>query len=356
MAARDKAPRAPGRNPTLVDVADRAGVSHTTVSLALRGSPRISAKRTQQIQRIAQQLGYQPRAAAQMLRSSRTGWIGLLLEGVNPHLIAESGFSAPILTRFLACTQQRSQRQMVEFFHCPADGPFQPPQCLGGGFVDGVIVGGFVDGRLREWLARQRIYPWVSIGEPGPHSVQEDPGAGVTEAMDMLVGLGHRRIAICVGPSCYATHKLKLDAFRVALRKHRLSLPHASFAASFDERPAAELALEQAGWARGLLQRADRPTAFLCQGHVGRDVVLMASQLGLEVPRDLSIVSFVRGIEAMRNVPALASVESDDASIVESALDRLAALLRGEEVATGVTWFPPVLTRRDSVAGAPTEG
>ncbi len=333
-----------GARPTVWDVAERAGVSHTSVFLALRNSPRITPDRAAAIRAIADELGYRPRTAAQMLRSSRTGWIGLILQGADPAVVAESGFSSPLLLHFLAETQRRARRQMVEFFWQDARAGFVPPGMLGGGMVDAVLVGGFIDARLRDWLERQTSHPWVSIGEPGPYSVQEDAGRGVTEAVAELVALGHRRLAINVGPLQYATHALKERAFRAAIAAHGI----AGSVQSFPEADALATSRAEAEWARALLGRRDRPTAMLCHGQSARTVMHVAATLGLSVPGDLSVIAFLSAVDALRALPAPTTVEADDAAVAATAIDLLEALLRGDEVAQGIRWIPPVLRRRET--------
>ena len=64
---------------TIKDIARAAGVSHTTVSRALRGSPAISEQTTARIRHLAEDMGYMPSAVAQSLLSRRTYTIGVVI-------------------------------------------------------------------------------------------------------------------------------------------------------------------------------------------------------------------------------------------------------------------------------------
>ena len=64
---------------TIKDIAKAAGVSHTTVSRALHGSPAISPETTTRIRQLAQEMGYTPSAVAQSLLARRTQTIGVVL-------------------------------------------------------------------------------------------------------------------------------------------------------------------------------------------------------------------------------------------------------------------------------------
>ena len=73
----------PGLRPTIRDVAERAGVSKSLVSLVLRGSTKVSPERRAAVDRAIAELGYRPNAAARTLREGRSRAIGVLLNDVR---------------------------------------------------------------------------------------------------------------------------------------------------------------------------------------------------------------------------------------------------------------------------------
>ena len=74
---------------TIKDIAREAGVSHTTVSRALKGNPAISAETTAKIQKLAQQMGYTPSAVAQSLLSQRTLTIGMVVTTIADPFVVQ---------------------------------------------------------------------------------------------------------------------------------------------------------------------------------------------------------------------------------------------------------------------------
>ena len=94
---------------TLMDVAKAAGVSHTTVSLVLRGKGNISDVRRKQILRLARTMGYAPYAAAQMLRARRRNHVGLVLVADFPYS-TQNVLASPAVGTFVNECETRGQK------------------------------------------------------------------------------------------------------------------------------------------------------------------------------------------------------------------------------------------------------
>jgi LacI family transcriptional regulator/LacI family repressor for deo operon, udp, cdd, tsx, nupC, and nupG len=76
------------RRVSIEDIARRAGVSHTTVSRALRDNPLISSKVRQEIKQLAREMGYVPNGIAQSLQTQRTNTIGVVVTSIADPLSA----------------------------------------------------------------------------------------------------------------------------------------------------------------------------------------------------------------------------------------------------------------------------
>jgi LacI family transcriptional regulator len=343
---------AAGRKPTVMDVAKKVGLSHTAVSLALRGRPGVSLRQQERIRKAADELGYRPKAAAQMLRSDRTGYLGLILEPGGPEVVVHSGASNSMLGYFLHVCQQRQQRYNVEFFHVQSDG-FEPPHQLTGSLVDGLLVGGFVDAQLRQWLTEQKHYPWVSVDEPGPYSVQSALEEGMGQAVKQLYDLGHRHIAYGGGPYQFLQHERGRQGYLAAM---------ANLGVAVDERWIGHLgnlsqmdnAKLQRQWVGQLLQSTQRPTAFICNGiGVARNTLVESLSQGLRVPQDVSIMAVGISTSAMDTCPAFSTIENDYRTIMHTATDMLVQLIEGKPVADTEIHVPPIVVMRESVGPAP---
>ncbi|MCI9886946.1 LacI family DNA-binding transcriptional regulator [Micrococcales bacterium 31B] len=199
------------KRPTIYDVAERAGVSKSLVSLVLQGSPKVSDARREAVQRAIEDLDYRPSRAASTLASSGTQNIGVviddfrntwyvdLLAGMR-EVLDDSGYHVTVADNELNSHLGQS----------PIDA-FLAAQ------VEGLVIAGEPD------LARERPLPvpavvaGARIGDvPGADFVASDDRAGGVLAARHLVDLGHRRIAHLSGRGGVAA--LRATGYREAMR------------------------------------------------------------------------------------------------------------------------------------------
>ncbi|NEE00206.1 LacI family DNA-binding transcriptional regulator [Phytoactinopolyspora halotolerans] len=182
------------RQVTIITVANRAGVSKTTASDALRGSGRVSEETRRLVTDVAAELGYVPNGSARHLRRARTGTIGLHLPEVLPRsdyymsfvfgavqAAADHGYDVTLLTSGsgAGATAERRPR------------------------VDGLVLGDplAADPVVEKLMSSQ--LPTVTCERyPGPGDpdgiVWSDHGAALRELLDHLAAVGTLRPALIV--------------------------------------------------------------------------------------------------------------------------------------------------------------
>ncbi|MFF9813164.1 LacI family DNA-binding transcriptional regulator [Streptomyces sp. NPDC014006] len=268
------------RQPTIRDVAERAGVSKSLVSLVLRGSGQVRPEKRDAVLQAVRELGYRPNAAARTLSERRSRTVGVLLHDLrNPWFVELlDGLNSLLHTAGLhmllsdARLGRRAGHDVAE--------PFLD---LG---VDGLVVVGTLPDPAGLARVAERL-PVVVAGArepvlPGVDVVAGDDEQGARLAVEHLIGLGHRRIAHVGGHG--AVSELRRNGYASALAAHGL------------EQLVERGDLTEEGGYRAtvrLLSRPDRPTAvFAVNDMTAVGVLTAAAELGLNVPRDVSVAGY----------------------------------------------------------------
>lgn len=319
------------RAPTASDVARRAEVSRSAVSLVLGGrakDARLSEETQERIRKAAAELNYTPNAAARSLVRGRTETIGLVIRDID--LIGIDPFLLPLLAGILDATRDQGYRVLVESVRPGGGNPFG--DLMDSGRIDGMIVENpnYGDESLRRLIEARR--PVVVMGSQGlaeEVSVRIDDVKIGYVATQHLIALGRRRIAhvAYAEPGIYAVDK-RLDGHRLAMREAGLALRdelvvHASFSMESGYRAMLDL-----------LARAPLPDAvFVGSDAVAMGVVAAIQDAGHRVPDDIAVAS-VDNIDAARFYrPALTTVTSEPYACGQIAARMLIELMTGKRPA-----------------------
>lgn len=334
---------------TINEIARRSGVSKGAVSYALNGRPGVSEKTRSRILEVAHELGWAPNRTARLLSGSRTDTFGLLLAR-DPRTLASERFYMEFIAGLESELISRSYGLLVQVTpHIEAELALYP-KWWSEHRVDAVVV---VDIRIadpRIAVLRSLGLPAVFVGDPGMTNgfttVWTDDATAMVEAVDYLVGLGHRRLARVGGPSELSHVRIRDSAFDQALRRHGLEgiVQHADFS-------------EAAGRAatRELLDRCDRPTALVFDNDLMTVAGLSASaELGLSVPGDVSLLAWDDSALCRITHPTLSAMSHDVMAFGAHVGRRLFGLLGGAEPAAHLD-STPHLSVRGSTAAPPRD-
>src|SRR3712207_239352 len=164
-------------------------------------------------------------------------------------------------------------------------------------------------------------------GPSGLPSVAADNLQGARLGVEHLLGLGHTRIGMITGRSDLLSAQQREQGYREALAAAGLRVDEALLRSGGFE---PEIAREAA---RELLSRASRPTAVFAANDLSALATLeVAAELGLEVPRQLSVVGFDNIPESAMADPPLTTVEQPIRRMGQVATAMLLALISGEEL------------------------
>ncbi|WP_068431705.1 LacI family DNA-binding transcriptional regulator [Piscicoccus intestinalis] len=332
------------RAPRLADVAARAGVSEATVSRVLNAKPGVSESTRTAVLAAVDLLGYD---RPPKLRRASVGLVGLVVpELTNPVFPAYVQAMEDELTRRdytpILCTQTPGGVEEDDYV-----------QMLGERGVSGMIfVSGLhadsTTGTERYERLRERSLPIVCVngyreGIDAPFVSDDDIGA-MTQSIEHLVGLGHRRIGLATGPLRFVPAWRKLTGFRQAMAQR-------AGEGDVDELVAETLFTVEGGAeaADVLLQRGC--TAVVCASDLMALGAVAASRArGLRVPDDVSVVGYDDSLLMGFTDPPLTTVRQDVPGIAHAAVAALLDEIHGHPAARAELVFRSEFVVRGSTA------
>lgn len=271
---------------SIKDIARAAGVSHSTVSRALRGHPAISEATRTRVARLAEEMGYSPSAVARGLRTSRTRVVGLVVTHLTDPFLTEvvQGIESLALeagySLFLATSNVDPDREMAVVK------AFREQR------VDGVLVcSSRVGERYLPLLAEGQV-PIVLINNQHDgtfaFSVANDDRYGAEQVTRHLVELGHRRIAYLGNTRGGQANTDRLAGYLAALNMAGIPVDSSLILRSPNGRPpGGEVGVQP------LLDGECRATALVCYNDMtALGALHRLKQAGWRIPDDLSITGF----------------------------------------------------------------
>lgn len=328
--------------PTILDIAARAGVSKSLVSLVLRDSPSVSEAKRQAVLAAAAELGYRPNAVARSLVRRRTNMLGVMLSDFH------NTFFADVLDGIESRAGEDGYRALVNTGHRTATGEADAIDALLELRTDGLILAAPVL-EAKRILEAARTVPTVLVSRAlsgaAVDSVTSDDAAGAALAVDHLVELGHRDIAHVDGGNGAGADGRR-SGYLQAMERHGLAGRARVAAGSYTEEGGA------AGVAE-LLGHGPRPTAIFAANDLAAVGALDAlGRMGLSVPADMALVGYDNtSLAALRHID-LTTVEQPRREMGRTAAMLLLERLERRRTAVRRVVMAPALVARGSTAPA----
>lgn len=306
---------------SIKDIAKEAGVSHTTVSRALRGSSLISEETTKRIQETAHKLGYLPSAAAQSLKTNRSQALGVIVTNVDDPYFSEilQGIEevaqACSYSLFIAASQHDPERETMIV------------QAMRQHRVDGVIICSttFSDEEGRHF-SKYGI-PIVVINnqavEDYRYSIYHDDVDGSRQLTRHLIALGHRKIAYLGNSNSGRTTQDRLAGFRQEMESAGLPMPDCYVYELPGSKPEKSvIAVDH------FLSLPNRPTAIVCfNDMLAIGVLKNLQRRGVRVPEEISVTGFDNIIFSSYTNPALTTFDQPKRFIGQKAAELMLSLM-----------------------------
>jgi LacI family transcriptional regulator, galactose operon repressor len=340
----------PQERVTIRQLARLSGVSIGTVSRALNGYSDVNPETRERIMRLAQELDYTPAAAARSLVTQRSHVIGVFLETGEGHPDLQHPFFHEVLGGLKGRIGAGGYDLLLFASERPGNG-YGPHSYLKRAqhhAVEAVAMMGVDpnDDEVRRLVRAELPCVGVDVELQGPatQTVMSDNVAGAVAAVEHLHALGHRRIATITGMIESRPGMDRLRGYRAAVQDLGLGYR--------DEYVAYGDFYAESGLAATvrLLALDERPTAiFAASDLMALGAVRAASEAGLRVPDDLSVVGFDDIQLAPHVTPPLTTIRQDKAGLGAAAGTALIELIGGARNA-GVVTLPVDLVARGSSA------
>ena len=327
---------------TIKDVARAAGVSHTTVSRALNNSASVRPETIAHIQKIAAELKYVANHSARSLVQQKSYTVGLFFSSMF------NGTSASFLVDAIKSVNQ----VLSSAYTVSVNGldNLEGFSTINFHRYDGIILMSQSDSD-DDFIAhvQQTGVPLVVVNrqldDEGILNVAATDRLGVEEAVSFAASLGHRHIGYIGGHVGFRAGAERWEGFSASMSHYHLPVRselvgNGNFNMEGGRREMTRmLALEQ------------RPSCVFCANDdMAIGAMKACQELGLQIPADISIVSFDDIIFARYTSPALTTVHKPVDEISRFGAEKLLLLMRGEPVEKKQHLIQTYLVKRESLA------
>jgi LacI family transcriptional regulator, galactose operon repressor len=282
---------------TVIDVAKRAGVAPITVSRVINNSGYISQATRARVEAAVKELGYVPNTLARGLRSKQTKTMALVVTDItNPYFtlmargVEDVAGSSDYTVVY--CNTDESEAKEENYANLLAqrqvDGVLLVPSCGNVKTIKFLLSNGI------NVVVLDRRVAGVEID-----SVRSDSENGAYHLVKLLIGLGHKRIAMITGPKDVSTSVDRVTGYQQALAEGDLGENELVYYGTFNQESGYELTKQA-------MVHLPKPTAiFGANNFITIGIIKALHDLKIEVPGDVSVVGFDDLPESMLVAPFL---------------------------------------------------
>jgi DNA-binding LacI/PurR family transcriptional regulator len=328
---------------TIYDIAKEAGVSIATVSKVINGKGRISSETRNAVFAIMERFDFQPSVIASALTGKKTFTLGLLVPDV----------SNPFFAEIARAIEDQGHQLGYSVVMCNTDNKDEKIEryisLLLQKSVDGIIIATGIEKKEILVQLLEKGLPIVLIAREMPlvavETVVVDDYAGGCMAANHLLQLGHKDIAILAESQKVSSSRERMRGFRQTMADSGLTFNEKWLKiCDYKIEDGKKNALE-------LLQGNNRPSAiFACNDLLAVGALQAAKALQINVPSELSIISFDNTILASVTNPPLTTIAQPMEEMGKLAVNLIVEHIKGDKKAKQRIVFRPELMIRESTA------
>jgi LacI family transcriptional regulator len=305
---------------SIKDVARIAGVSISTVSRVINKSPSVKGKNRSKVLEVVKQLNFQPSVFAQRLATGKSNVIALVIpryEGIF------YSFYALELIRGIGTLATALKLDLL--LHLTDNRASLNFKGVGGViFADIITNRNQLEDALKTGVATIVINNCVE--DLDVNCIAIDNIKGAFDAVNYLIGLGHKKIAHISGDLVTQAAAHRLEGYRRALTKNNIPIREDYIIKTDYSRGQARQAAEK------LIKIYNPPTAvFVASDSMALEVIAVARELGIKIPTDLSVVGFDDNPSGLYGPVALTTVRQPLVKMAQDSVKELHVLMNGEK-------------------------
>ena len=315
------------QQPTISDVAQKAGVSIATVSRVINETTPVTPETMQRVRDAIKELAYIPRAAARILASNRTETLGLLLPEIG------GAFFSPLLRGIEAEAQMAGFDLLIHATsHIPHASTPVAHRPLGEHNTDGLLV--FTQSIDEKEMSRLSAFnfPTVLLYQTSPSSlnipsVTIENKSGAKMIVEHLIQIhGRRRIVFLRGPEGNEDSEWRERGYHEALYANRIPFNPSLVAKGGFNDEEAQIAVQKL-----LIEGVEFDAVFGGDDDTASGVISALIHAGKRVPQDVAVVGFDDLPIARYLRPALTTVRAPIEQVGREGVRQLVRLIRGQQ-------------------------
>jgi len=331
--------------PTIKEIAKQLKISASTVSRALHDHPSIGLRTKMRVKELAKELNYEPNQTAIFFQQRKTFTIGVILPDLS-----EAFFSSAI-SGIEDFASDHKYTVLLGQSHNDEQREKQIIETMKNHRVDGLLISISKNTSSFDHFEMLRKYniPVVFFDRipdlPDFHTVSCNMVSGTIQAINFLIGKGHRVIGMINGPEKLPASKDRLAGHREALKKNRLKYDPSLVISTPLTTESIHAAMDD------FIHAKRKPTAIVAfNDYVALDAVQYARKKKLKINKDICFVSYANlPISHYTAFPPLASVEQFPYQQGQQAMEILLKLLNGSNEANGNGKFQKVVLESELV-------
>ncbi|MDD5737385.1 MAG: LacI family DNA-binding transcriptional regulator [Candidatus Omnitrophica bacterium] len=331
---------------TIKDIAKKAGVAHSTVSLVMNDREHVSPKLREKILKIANDMGYMPNMVARSLISKKSSTVGVVFPE-NPHFFTITYFLMIIEGIQNACKKYNRALMFFSLDQTKGESYYQISRKW---LIDLMIIMNVdytrdISKDIQDLRDNGIYFSFLTkyLGKEKVNSVCVDNYEGVHLALEYLASQGHKRVGFIAGNPNSADGPERFQAYKSLSKKFGFDQDEELIAQGDFTFESGEREMPK------LLALKKRPSAvFAASDYMAIGAMRVIKEQGLSIPKDIAVMGFDNTLEAAYVEPGLTTVRQPLQEMGEKAVDLAIRSMNDENFEPQTLAIKPELIKRQS--------